>query len=239
MVHDLDEAHARLQQCYVEVDALASLIANYLEQSFEIRAVWADYETDIQARLLNPVPIEIRTKIGSIVNEVRSVLDHLVSILAERNGFSDSKKSYFPMSESAAKFRDNGRRQIADLSQDDQDLLAGLQPIGVNNPILYGFHEFDIVRKHRRLSVHVTDVDGFGITPLEENLEITFLRPVVPSPTVGVFWSSIYKLRTRNRVRLIPNKEVRFTGPRQLAGTDVIKGIRGFISSARDIVGMF
>ncbi len=248
MEHDLAEAHQRLDYCDAESADLTIKISAFFQNSFEIRfqrsfetkVLHGDFETHIQARITSPVPIEIRAKVGNIINEARSVLDHLANVLAERNGFPNSRRTYFPVSETIEKFREDGKKKIAKLRQEDQDLIVELQPMGEKRPLIYGFHEFDIIRKHIRLGVQVPALDGFGVSsPDGGNIIIDYLKPIRPAPKLGLEWNTIYRFRALTRVRLTPNVQLTFISPVQISGQSVTSALPALVREVRQIVTMF
>src|SRR4029077_417004 len=100
------------------------------------------------------LPVIISVDAGVIVNSIRSSLDILAVVLAARNGFPNSKDTYFPICGSVNEFvdpRDGGLKKIQRLSAQDRAIIERLAPYQGGNDMLYALHQMDITRKHRRL----------------------------------------------------------------------------------------
>lgn len=240
MADDLSEAHERLDYCRTEIRALNQLRRDYLSSQIEYRAnPISGTVFEAQARLKMPIPIAIRSKIGFVVNEARSVLDHLANVLAARNGVHNSKTTYFPVSQTAEKFRDNGRKQIAALAAADQKTIEDMQPLGVTKPILWAFHEFDIARKHRKLGVQTAGFDGTGMIPKGNSLRLGYIRKVHPPPMLDQTWQTIFTVETFDPVRLVPNARLVFTEPEPLNGLEIGEGLDMLVSEVEYVVTEF
>jgi hypothetical protein len=241
MVEDLAEAFERLDNCTADLRSLELTMREYLQKNFDIAADKVEDEAIIRVRLLSPVPVGIRTKVGGIANEARSILDHLAVVLAARNGYPESRSTYFPISETESNFRKDGRSKIKLLSDHDQGLIADLQPIGQKTPLLFGFHEFDIMRKHRRLAVHPGGVDGYGISsPDGGPISIDYILPIFPQVTeIGLDWVPVSRIKARSKISLSPNPTLVFADPPHLKGKPVDLALASLIREVRKIVELF
>jgi hypothetical protein len=170
MARDLIEIHERLQLAHAELERLGPPSQAYLNTAVENQTVHnADGSQTRRCRLTNPVvPTAIRSKIGTIVNEMRACLDALACVLAGRNQ-QPPKNVYFPISKSEEIFRKDGiGNKIAKLSQTDRDIIESLRPWRGGNHLLFGLHSLDILRKHQRLALktvsisHVAIVNGYA-----------------------------------------------------------------------------
>lgn len=106
---------------------------------------------DVYATQLEAVPVAIRSRAGTIANELRAVLDSLACTLAGRNN-QRTDDSYFPISKSEDIFKDDGMRKIRRLSDADKQTIIKLRPFRGGHPELFPLHEADRTRKHQRLS---------------------------------------------------------------------------------------
>lgn len=121
------------------------------------------------------MPRIINAEVGAIIHSIRSSLDILTVVLAERNGHKDPKDTYFPICKSLAHFIDRkpggGMKKIRRLSSADILVIGNLKPYKGGNDTLYAIHNLDSTRKHRRLlaafavprrSISTTWTDGPG-----------------------------------------------------------------------------
>jgi hypothetical protein len=99
----------------------------------------------------NPVPAIINAEAGSIINSVRTSLDLLASALAARNGNAGSRHVHFPVCDTPATFKTDGKAKIKLLSPVDQAVIESAQPYNARDGMLSALHELDRMRKHRRL----------------------------------------------------------------------------------------
>lgn len=101
-----------------------------------------------------PLPLIINAEAGAIINMIRSSLDLLAVALAERNGHIAPKDVYFPIADSVLSFidpKDGAIKKIARLTENDRKRIERLKPYKGGDDLLYSLHQFDIMRKHRRL----------------------------------------------------------------------------------------
>lgn len=240
MANDLDDVRARLDYCEEETAQLRDAIKAYLAEAVEFRKEPSadNYVTHLQARLLRPIPIPIRAKMGMIANETRASLDDLAGTLAIRNNKSP-KSTKFPVAADDTSFQEVGRKMIKALSDADKRIIADMQPCKEKRPLLYALHQLDISRKHGKLVVHAAGLDGFGVVPLENQLEIEHFGPVEPYPDLNEEWQRVYTIRALNRVRIIPNNQLVLQDQPIVSGQEAISTLTSFIQEARSVVAQF
>jgi hypothetical protein len=113
MTDDLKELDERIAYSSRQIDELQTEVLSYLTGAFQTRA-WKPFVVGTvyaQARVRSSVPTEIKVKVGTITNELRSILDALACALAIRNGQTD-KGVYFPIRETKAFFETDGMKLI-------------------------------------------------------------------------------------------------------------------------------
>lgn len=105
-------------------------------------------------KITNPLDPIVSAAAGAILHSIRSSLDLLACALAARNGWQESKSTYFPIWKTKADFLDpksDVLKKIKRLSQVDQDIIKNLRPYPRGNELLCSLHDLDLTRKHRRL----------------------------------------------------------------------------------------
>ena len=111
-------------------------------------------EETIRLEEREAIPLLINAETGAIINSIRSSLDVLANVLAERNGSTNPREVRFPIARSVDGFESGkrgGRNAIKALSSSDQSIIEKLKPYRGGNDLLYALHHLDIVRKHQRL----------------------------------------------------------------------------------------
>jgi hypothetical protein len=233
MAADLDEIVERLDYCDTEIAATRSACHTYIQSAFEWRAVKLPNQSIIiQTRLTKPLPTAIKARTGTTIHEIRSCLDALACQLAIRNGKSPT--AYFPISKNAEVFEKDGIKKIKKLSQADQDAIIFMQPHGKADPFLFGIHEFDRVRKHRRLGVSLPKNNGVGFG----DCEITSLifHGVAEMKDQ---WAPAFTMGPGSWANFAFKNEIIFIEPTELAGLNILTGMQRFLAQTRGIVGAF
>lgn len=152
MASDLVELHERVEWARGEIQTLKDECRAFCRQAFK---TWIDHDADgsfaLSAQQTKPVPTSIKSRGGTIANELRSCLDGLACQLAIRNGETPADV-YFPISKHKSVFESDGlKRKLRKLSATDRDTIAALRPYREANEALFGLHEADRTRKHQRL----------------------------------------------------------------------------------------
>lgn len=99
-----------------------------------------------------PVPEEIKTATGMIIQAQRDSLDYLVVALARKNGAVKVTEPEFPICDSDTRFADKGtQRKIGSLSDMDKAAIMALKPYKGGNNLLYALHWLSNKSKHRDL----------------------------------------------------------------------------------------
>jgi hypothetical protein len=100
------------------------------------------------------LPREFNVEVGTYINTIRSSLDILASTLATRSGAVRHEDAYFPIARSATAFMAGdyrGHKLVKALPQIERSHIETLKPYQGGDETLWALHQFDIVRKHRRL----------------------------------------------------------------------------------------
>ncbi|MFZ0694949.1 MAG: hypothetical protein WAN51_12530, partial [Alphaproteobacteria bacterium] len=155
---DLLDAYAAIDWAVSDLPILESKINGWLNDS--PYTLFGDLESQpgkkiLRLRNVKAIPAIINAEAGVIIHSIRSSLDILAVALAERNGATDPKDVYFPVSASHAAFLDTGRgggmKKIKRLSVADCAVIENLKPYKGGNNYLFALHDVDVTRKHRRL----------------------------------------------------------------------------------------
>jgi hypothetical protein len=113
---------------------------------------------------IRPVPSELSLIIGDAIHNLRSALDLLACQLVKLSvNDHDCAYTYFPVSESSRKFRDELKKDKMQLmGKRVISILERLQPYrGGERNVLWVLHRLDIQDKHRLLIVAPTSIDSW------------------------------------------------------------------------------
>lgn len=235
---DLSEPRAAVDWAVAQLETLGARIGAWLQsRPYEITT---DFDPErgknvIRYRIKTP-PLILNAEAGAITNSIRTGLDLLASALAKCNGFPDPKDVYFPISASAAEFKNSGSKKIKRLSAGDQAIIEALAPYQGGNDLLFAFHQMDIIRKHRALLTVYRDrhflLSGTGLDaifadelpPPERPKDKSILARTNPSTTDCQIELAI---------------EVTLAGAEPLSAKPVVPALREFASLVYSVIARF
>jgi hypothetical protein len=142
----------------------------------------------------NFFPMKFNVEAGLYINAFRTSLDLLASTLARRVAFLEERKVYFPIAKNSKHFEDRqfaGSEFFKSLPQSYQDALGSLEPYCGGKYNIWEIHEFDILRKHRRL---ITIQFGSGYSIEGWGLRTTF----TPITSIYASGSTIFGVIKKN-----------------------------------------
>jgi hypothetical protein len=108
----------------------------------------------IVAREKDVLPVKFNVEAGAYINTIQSSLDILAYAIAKREMVLFPDEIYFPVAKSAADFNSGkyrGVRFIKQLSCTARTLIESTKPYQGGNEALWALHQFDVMRKHKRL----------------------------------------------------------------------------------------
>ena len=237
-------------------------------QSFVKTAITTRFEAEAGGRTFcayytqkTPVPTSIKSDCGMLANEIRSCLDSLACVLANRNGNS-STQTYFPISKSKEIFLEDGLgRKLKKLSDSDKIKIQSVAPWQGGDKLLWSLHEADRIKKHVRLVAlsginsdlsippifHLDDCRGIitfdnirisGISPFDihiEHLEVMCFDKNRLS--IGTEYP-LYKGMPKDIFPKL-SYSVLYSEPQALEGCNAPNKLNAFLHRVREIVSMF
>jgi len=255
MAADLIELYERIDFSRDEIGVLSREVSVFVSDAIhhEARPTVGRPTLDLFANQKRPVPTAVKSRAGTIANELRAVLDGLACQLAHRNG-NIASDVYFPISKSRAIFEDDGHRKIRKLSDADRNKIIDLKPYQEENPLLFGLHEADRTRKHQRLagcvgqsSMQIPGVQIKGGSARFVNC--TFNGFHVENMTVGNVTNKTMidgvgrDVMIASGVPITLPFEVKFwiayADPECLAGRDILDALSEFAEEVEEIVRQF
>jgi hypothetical protein len=113
-----------------------------------------DLETNVTQSVVGPLPIlpaSLSTIAGDAVQNLRTALDYLAAELARING-GDPKRVYFPISESAEKYKSELDGKTKGISPEAIKVFDLIEPYGGGHgKMLWALHTLNNADKHRLL----------------------------------------------------------------------------------------
>ena len=190
---------------------------------------------------VKPVSRLINVEVGMIIHAMRSALDLLMVVLAERNGHRAPKDIYFPVGRSFSDFIDpkNGAiKKIHRLSAVDRAAIEALKPYKGGDDVIFALHQLDLTRKHRELLRVQHFPSAIGVTPaaLRQALEIV---PVWPGFYDGAIVATTMIGATDYQPQITLAIAFEQMGLSATDGRGVLEVIAIFYGKVSDIIKMF
>jgi hypothetical protein len=154
-------------------------------------------ETDAQSghrvfrvHIRSQLPADIPLIAGEAIHQLRSSLDHLAWQLVEANGEVPTKRTYFPICQTAAIYKAKFQGMVKGISPAAISILDSLQPYRGRYDGLGKLHELNIVDKHCLLLVV-----GYGLTRFGLSYNHPQLGDLLANiPAVGKFMADTERL---------------------------------------------
>jgi len=201
--------------------------------------------TLIRLRIDRNMPLLLwGVRIGTIVHQLRSSLDHLVYQLARINGCSTPKKTEFPIYHAAQKFEADGRRKIQLLAPAAQTIIEALQPYHRGNLFesdpLYQLHQLDLIDKHRTIIFAEGVIEEGGRVVLVPSTASVRLSGATRKPLQdGAILSRIPTNSADVNVEQTITLAVMFQEPGPLQGKPVIPTLTQFCDFTEYVIALF
>ena len=157
MSDDLLHAQASIHWAVSQLPVFKARLDTWLNDNVHIviKELPADTLNNIVvARPKTSFPLSFQVEAGAYINAIRSSLDILAAVLANRHCQALIDDAYFPVAYSAKEFvRGNykGHKLVEALPVKERAIIEHLKPYKGGNDLLYALHQLDIVRKHQRL----------------------------------------------------------------------------------------
>ena len=175
---DFKGISAKIGRARDQIEALDADMDGFCKNIKQLIVHESDEDADKQAwvyRGATPdVPIEWSLRIGEILYNLRSALDHLVWQLVLANGQEPGHGNAYPIVDDEAKWP-NAIRKLRGVGQISEKRIHGLQPFtgGMNLPFDVGaFWMLQClcnIDKHRHLNLSVAEANGTGPIVFGEN----------------------------------------------------------------------
>jgi len=236
MKPDLVELFERLDYCQSQISPIHNTVTDYLDRAIDIDIPDGPrpYNVTVKVRLKEKIPVQMRIEMLSLVHEIRSILDALCCRLAERNGATKINDIYFPIFKTEEIFEVNGPKRMKRLSPEDQQKITNLSPYKSGNPMLFGLHELDKIRKHQKLPIQVAENRKIGFKG-----NVGRILEIAPREALDQEWRLLAKYAPWSGVGVVYRFEIFFVRPEEFAQMNAVKTINAAVSSVRNIVSIF
>ena len=151
----------------------------------------------------NDVPVEFSVRVGEVIHNLRSSLDHLITQLVLENGQQPTTRNAFPIFRSKEQYEKDAKRMLQGLHEAARTRIESLQPFkkhGFIGSQLWMLHCLSNVDKHLCLNMTSTYMRGPQVE-IEETQ-----GPVNRAPLKGNGRSGV--LQTNSEILVVDNPHV-------------------------------
>ena len=154
MAHPLDGARAKVERAVQHINKFSQDATPYEMWNHTVRA-----EPDLQTRVMRlyaikisnrePPPIDLMLLAGEVAHQLRSALDHVIYLLANKTA---EKRRQFPIFKERDKFVAGAPSMIKGVSRRATALIEGYQPYNgspADQDTLWMLHDLNNTDKHR------------------------------------------------------------------------------------------
>jgi hypothetical protein len=246
MRDDLLDAQAAVDWAISDLPILEAKIKAWVDD--RPYTIFQDVETQPGKKLyrlrdVKLIPRVISAEAGAIIHSIRSSLDILAVTLAERNGHTAPKDTYFPICENLDAFMDKrrGMEKIKRLSKADTCIIENLKPYKGGNDTLHALHNLDSTRKHRRLLAAFAVPRRSVVMTFVESTEGVATAPDFISPWPGFKDEAIIASADADApdYSIGYSLQVRLAEPGFASTEPVVATLRDFASAAYAIISLF
>jgi hypothetical protein len=190
----LEGVKAKVDRAKLHLDKLDAALGAFIRRNpYEVGT-----RRDPQTRRLiyylvsvRAVPPEISVIAGEVLQNLRSALDHLAYqfVLVGTGESGPFTNVYFPIFDSATKYKAGKLGQIKGMRQDAIDAIDTIKPYKGGNDTLWRLHRLNIVDKHRLLVTVGSRMRSLDLGALMSS-EVPPLPDGNPSPIVSAFFGA-------------------------------------------------
>lgn len=163
---DLRNAHLKIKRAKTHIADLEAQRIRFLGDNRYFGVPKFDAETNRTQFILETIPTipdDIPLLLGDCVHNLRSALDYLACELVRSSGV-DPKRVYFPIYESAERYKAKSDGKTKGMPVKAKQLIDGLCPYSGGNDPLWTIHELDRIDKHRLLPTVTMKVGSWSMT---------------------------------------------------------------------------
>lgn len=146
-----ESVRVKLERANKHIVDLDAAIAKFFERRPYSVVAYIDAERRATYCLkhIEPIDLSIPAIAGDAIQNLRTALDYLAGALWRRTN-SGEWRGYFPITESAAKYKTEGMGRIKGMGRDAIDAIDGVEPYqGGKGDTLWRLHSLSIIDKHR------------------------------------------------------------------------------------------
>ena len=163
----LEGVYAKVEQAHSQLRSLETDIGKYCDQQH--RMIVHRRESDRQIWVFRGetprVPVEFSVRIGEIVHNLRSALDHLVWQLVIANGETPDRGNEYPIFREEHRYEIDCRRKLRGVGPHPKSMIRSYQPYQGHGGIgsqLWLLHIMSNHDKHRHLNMTTAIASGMN-----------------------------------------------------------------------------
>lgn len=159
----LESCRVKLESAKHHVSVVVGLLQEYAaSKPYETatRAFENTPDAELYISRIDPLPRRLAPSVGDVIHNARAALDHLAYQLVP------SKKTYFPIADDEAKYKEKIKRDLKGASNAVLDLVNSIKPFKEGNTLLWQLNRLDNVDKHQLVLTSVVQTNGGVFLPI-------------------------------------------------------------------------
>jgi hypothetical protein len=162
-LEQLESCRAKLESAKQHLSVVVGLHQEYVaSKPYETatRAFENIPNAELYISRIDPLPRRLAPSIGDVIHSARAALDHLAYQLVP------SKKTYFPIADDEAKYKDKIKRDLKGAPSAVLDLVHSIKPFKEGNILLWQLNRLDNVDKHQLVLTSNVQTNGGMFLPI-------------------------------------------------------------------------
>jgi hypothetical protein len=159
----LQSCRAKLENAKHHLSVVVGLLQEYVaSKPYETatRAFENIPDAELYISRIDPLPRRLAPSVGDVIHNARAALDHLAYQLVP------SKKTYFPIADDEAKYKDKIKRDLKGASSEVLELVHSIKPFKEGNILLWQLNRLDNVDKHQLVLATFAQTNGGVFLPI-------------------------------------------------------------------------
>ena len=185
---------------------------------------------------LPEIPESMGAILGDAAHNLRTALDYLACELVRSAGKEPGGGVYFPISDSAEKYKTESDRKTKGVPDDAKKMIDSIHPYFGGNNALWALHKLDKVDKHKLVPTVAMRVGRWGINLTSEPTEISmaFPTPLEKGDVIG--WVAGNHEADR---QMSVTADITFGEPEILEGRPMIETLTELVQVIEKIISYF
>ena len=163
----LEGVYAKVERAHSQLRSLESDLGKYCDQQrlMIVHRRESDRQIWVFVGETPRVPVEFSVRIGEIVHNLRSALNHLVWQLVIANGETTDRRNEYPIFREEHRYENESKRKLRGVEPHGKSMIRSYQPYQVHGGIgsqLWLLHVMSTNDKHRHLNITTAIANGMN-----------------------------------------------------------------------------